>query len=256
MEREVLTSDITRLRIPYADVFTSVFLVGTEEGMLLFDTGSYPADIEGRILPALAEIGVPLTHVMLSHTHEDHAGGLATLLAHHPGVTVVAGSNAIARKHEGLALSVVRDGDILLGVLRVVSIPGHTTDSVGLLDTRTGTLLSGDGLQLYGLFAAEPWGANISFPAAHLAALDRLAALPIAAIYPAHAYHPLGDAYIGEEGVFRALALSREPLLLMRDMLLASPEKSDVALAAAYNAQDLPRVTPTAFAAIRRDLLR
>ena len=144
---------------------------------------------------------------------------------------------------------------LLLDVLQVVAIPGHTSDAIALLDTRTGTLLSGDCLQLYGIFGSGWWGANVNYPKAHFAALDRLLTLPVTAIYPAHDYHPVGDAFIGREEILRAVGACREPLLMIRDMIQNDPEADDKALATLYNKQPLPTLGPHVVAAVRRDLL-
>ena len=258
METIQLTPDITAIRVPFFDIFTTVFLVKTEAGNLLFDTATYPTDITDIVLPALAALGVDgaaLSAVLISHPHRDHAGGLEELLTRYPDITVIAGSNALEKTHTIKNLTVGRNGDTVLEDLQIVAIPGHTTDAIALLDTRTATLLSGDCLQLYGIFGSGAWGANIPFPKAHLAALDRLAAMDVAAIYPAHSYHPVGDAFVGKEAVARALDACREPLFAIRDMILKDPEATDTALAARYNEQDLPTVGSHVFAAVRRDLL-
>ena len=78
-----ITPDVTRIRIPFLDVYTSVFLIGTEAGYLLFDTATYPTDIAEHLLPALSSLGIrreALAAVLISHPHRDHAGGLAALL--------------------------------------------------------------------------------------------------------------------------------------------------------------------------------
>ena len=258
MECVWLTPDVFRMRVPFLDIFTSVFLVKTEAGAVLFDTATYPTDITELVLPCLAEHGVrgeEITHVMVSHPHRDHSGGLEAFLTLYPDVTVVAGSNALLKTHKGARLSVMRDGDVLLDDLRVVAIPGHTTDAIALWDTRSDILLSGDGLQLYGIYGSGTWGANIPFPAAHFSALARLAKLPLTAIYAAHDYHPLGDAYLGTEGIGRAIEACREPLLLARDMILESPEADDSTLAVAYNKKGLPTIGSHVFTAVRRDLM-
>ena len=53
MKPEVLTNRITRLEIPYKDIFTSVYAVKTNCGALLFDAGSYDSDVTELILPFL-----------------------------------------------------------------------------------------------------------------------------------------------------------------------------------------------------------
>ena len=254
-----VTEHITRIRVPFYDIFTTVFLVKTPAGNLLFDTATYDSDITDIILPALTELGVTadtLSYVLLSHPHRDHAGGVPALLAANPALTVVAGSEAIRGTYTVPHLLTRTDGDMLLDCLRVVAIPGHTPDSIGILDTRTKTLLSGDGLQLWGIYGSGEWGANIRYPADHIQALDRIRALDIDVIHPAHNYHPLGDVYEGREQILRALDACAAPLYLIRDMIRENPDVSDEDLTRAYNAMgDPPTLGAHVFAAVRRDLL-
>lgn len=251
-----LTPHVTAIRVPFADIYTTVFLVRTEAGNLLFDTATYDTDITEIILPALEALGglTALSHVFISHPHGDHAGGLGALLTALPHLTVIAGSEELKAKHPNATVIPMREGT-LLGALRVLPIPGHTADSIALLDTRTGTLLSGDGLQLHGIYGSGVWGANIRYPGAHLAALDRLAEEEICAIYPAHDYHPCGNAYVGKTAIGAALDACRAPLFLIRDMIRENKDTSDEALAAAYNAMgNPPTVGAHVVAAVRREL--
>lgn len=253
-----ITKHITRIRVPFFDIFTTVFLVKTDKGNLLFDTATYDTDITEIVFPALSATGVApdsLTHIFISHPHRDHAGGISAILSALPHVTVVAGSEVLLEKHPDMHLQVAKDGDVLLDTLVTVALPGHTADAIALLDTRTKTLLSGDCMQLYGIYGSGEWGANITLPAAHLAALDRLAEMDVSAIHPAHTYHPVGDAYTTKEDICRAISACREPLFLIRDMLKENPTLTDEELTARYNERGLPTLSKRVFAAVRRELL-
>ena len=46
------TAHITRITIPFLDIDTAVFLIATPDGRILFDTVTYPTDIDEYILPA------------------------------------------------------------------------------------------------------------------------------------------------------------------------------------------------------------
>ena len=92
-ERTQPGEHIYRLTTPYKDIFTSLYLIKTPVGDLLFDAGSFPEDAEAYTLPWLNTLGVTedsLKYIFISHPHLDHAGGLPALLPHFPHTCVVA----------------------------------------------------------------------------------------------------------------------------------------------------------------------
>ena len=196
-----ITEHITRIRVPFFDIFTTVFLVKTEKGNLLFDTATYDTDITAIIFPALRSIGVSpdsLTHIFISHPHGDHAGGIPAILAALPHVTVVAGSEALREKHPDMLLQVAKEGDTLLDCLMTVSLPGHTPDAIALYDTRTKTLLSGDCLQLAGV---GKYIHGINNRELYRSSVRRLMNMDILRIVAAHEYVPLGSIAEGKGAV-------------------------------------------------------
>ena len=129
---------IYRLKIPYdGEVYTSVFLVKNADGHILIDCATRAEDVDGYILPALAKTSAPLSDVkylVLTHQHEDHAGGQYRVLEVNPNVKVVTDLQ-----------------EKLPNGLTVYAMKGHTVDSIGVLDLATRTLIAGDGLQGYGV---------------------------------------------------------------------------------------------------------
>lgn len=138
MEREFYreTAEIWRLEVPFYTVYTSVFLIKTEDGYVLVDCATTKEDVDERIIPALERQAVSLSEVkkiVITHDHSDHAGGLPQIQARIPHIEVV------------------RDLRELSKNVCTYPLTGHTKDFIGVLDERSSTLISGDGLQGAGI---------------------------------------------------------------------------------------------------------
>jgi glyoxylase-like metal-dependent hydrolase (beta-lactamase superfamily II) len=153
------------------------YLAVDHGGVTLIDAGS-PGSGQ-RILQAVAELGrspADINHVVITHYHIDHVGGLAELQSHVPARTGVHLAEAphvasdeplpnpfthpwlaricepyLLRNDPGAARVDVHldDGDELpaLGGMRVVHAPGHTAGSISLHFRDRGVLLVGDAMQ-------------------------------------------------------------------------------------------------------------
>ena len=254
-----INEDIFRITVPYKDIFTTVCVIKTPKGAVLFDSASYDEDIDGYIVPMLAQLNISaedMKYVFISHNHTDHAGGLKKLVERYPNVCIVSRSPAIKEQYAVNQVWMPEDRDTLLGVLQVVTVPGHTLDSMAILDTRTSTMISGDCLQLYGIFGSGNWACNIGFPSAHLQAIEKLRTMHVQKLLAAHDYHPYGFLYESEETVLKALDACVEPLMNIKKMIQDAPELTDEEIVGLYNApKTLPKLGVRAVSAIRRELV-
>lgn len=251
-----INEHICRLTLPYKDIFTTVYTVKAEKGVLLFDAGSFDTDAEVHILPFLAEAGIPkerIRYIFVSHNHKDHAGGLPYLLPHLPEAKILSRSPKLKEQYPDRT-EFFEDGASILDVFRLVAVPGHTEDSAALYDTRTKTLISGDSLQLYGIFGSGTWGANILFPKMHMAAVEKLRKMGIEMLLTAHDYHPYGHKCEGKSAVSAALDAAIAPLLQIRKLIEETPGASDEDIAALYNKQELPTQGAHVVTALRKTL--
>ena len=249
---------ISCVKTPYKGIETSVFLFRTEQGALLFDAASYDHDIRDTVLPWLTEQGITpeeLKYIFISHKHDDHAGGLPELLRHFPEAVILSQSRALQKQYEDRPFRLPADGETVLGCLQVISIPGHTADSAGILDTRTQTLVCGDCLQLYGIFGEGKWGANVTYPTAHREAIARLRGMPLRRILTAHEYHPCGSCYEGQKEISAALDACLAPLAYIETLIKANPSLTDEEICALYHQQGtVPTLGARVVAAMRKSM--
>lgn len=241
-----LTPYIHRLKVPFYNIYTSIFLVRADDGIVVFDTAACSEDIDTYLLPALKQLDIrtgEVKYAVISHNHGDHAGGLSRFTECFPLARICAGSSACEARIKGTKVRCLSDGETLCGPLKAVAIPGHTADCVGILDTRTNSLLSGDGLQACGIYSTEKWGTNITMPTEHLAALEKLRGLELQSLYTAHDYHPCGNEALGRQAIGKYLDRCALALYDIRDFLASQPKRDAEAAAEAYNAvSGLPTV--------------
>ena len=181
--------DVYRLRVPFEDLYTSVFLIKSEYGLILVDSATTDEDVKTHIVTALKKAGYSLSDIdklVLTHSHRDHAGGLSEILRLAPNIEVV------------------RDVREIFDGIYTVSMPGHTEDSIGVLDTRSGTLISGDGLQGAGV---GKYRCSTQNPIKYLDTVDRIKKDErIKNILFSHAYEPWDcDCAIGRHAVDECL---------------------------------------------------
>lgn len=162
-------------RVPTLGNAINSFVFVEDSGELtLVDAGLKRAP--KKLLAAISELGKQpsdVTRILLSHTHNDHAGGLARM-CHETGARVhvhggdaeyarrgasppsdrrAFGARVLAMLPAGRFEAVhvdeeLKDNQVLDvgGGLRVIHTPGHTPGHVSFLHERSGTLITGDAL--------------------------------------------------------------------------------------------------------------
>ncbi len=142
-----INENIYRLTMPYKDIFTTVYVVKTDLGVLLFDSGSFDEDIENYIVPFLNELKISedmLKYVFISHNHRDHSGGLKAFMKRFPKTCIISRNPQLCEEYANYNFMIPEENDVVLDVLRIIPVVGHSQDSAAVYDTRTKTLLSGD----------------------------------------------------------------------------------------------------------------
>ena len=128
MEIMKMNENIHRITLPYKDIFTTVYTVKTDKGVLLFDAASFDTDLEQYIQPMLDELKISaadLKYIFISHNHGDHAGGLRPIMEAYPNATILSRSPKLAENYADYKVEALEDGDTVLDVLQVIitSVP-------------------------------------------------------------------------------------------------------------------------------------
>lgn len=231
-EFKKMTDGIYRLDVPFEDLYTSVFLVEGEHPILI-DAATTKADVEEVIIPALAAHGYGQDmqgYLLVTHRHGDHSGGVKWLLAHYPNLRRVT----------------MKEGD-RLDSLEAVSLAGHTEDSMGYLDTRTGSLICGDGLQFFGV---SRYGCSLATVKGYEETVEKVGKMKINNLFLAHPFAGGAWESYGEAAVSESCRALRESWKEIKGFILeALSETDDVTEIKARYAQrfvglpPLPRVT-------------
>ena len=187
---------IYRLRVPFEAIYTSVFLIQTPSGAILVDCATTDKDVDLCIVPALKKMSYKLSDIgvlVLTHKHRDHSGGLERVLTLAPSIEVIT------------------DVRPLWDGICTYQMAGHTEDCIGILDMRSRTLISGDGLQGMGV---DKYRCSLKNPEAYMKTIQRIQNDErIENILFSHAYEPWNkDCVFGRNEVNACLSTCLEYL--------------------------------------------
>jgi glyoxylase-like metal-dependent hydrolase (beta-lactamase superfamily II) len=190
-----LEPGVIRLIAPNASVMTgpgtNTYLVGTRERAVI-DPG--PANLE-HIEAIVAAGGGQIRWILCTHTHVDHAAGVAMLqkatgakVAAMPMAPGVSESDAGEHNAELVLDRILAEGDLLdIGgtPLRVLFTPGHASNHLCFLLPETGMLFTGDHIMQGSTVVIWPPDGNMR---TYIQSLQRLLTLELNILAPGHGY--------------------------------------------------------------------
>ena len=159
-------------------------------GVLMHDsatgaTASIDVPEAGPVLNALSEKGWTLTHILVTHHHKDHIGGMDEVRTRFPDVTIIAPAPDKARV-PGADVYLAEGEEVAVGSLRgkVIETPGHTSGHIVYHFAKEKLLFAGDTLFAMGCGRAFERPAQVLHDS-----VMKLAALPDdTEIYCGHEY--------------------------------------------------------------------
>ena len=234
IEFEKITDSILRLKVPFEDIYTAVFLIFGEGGAILVDAAACEYDAKEVILPALKKC-IDLSEIkylVCTHLHGDHGGGIRHLLPHLENAKVGAISERAVTLYGEDKVQILHDGDTLCGVT-ALSLFGHSLDCVGLYDARSKALIMGDAVQLYGI---TKYGCGAGFPKEYRKTIEKIRKLGAKMIVASHEYYPLGSTACKEE-VSTYLDVAKKAFDEVEAFVKSSAETDPVKIAAAFTAE-------------------
>lgn len=163
---------------------TNTYLIGNGKRRILIDTGDEgkPEYID-NLQKVVQEEDVDIEHIVITHWHHDHIGGVKEVLNHvAKGATVWKFPRVDGDELQGIPLKFLKDGDEVKAgdtILKVCHTPGHTTDHIVLLEPDSGHMFSGDNVLGEGTAVFEDLFE-------YMKSLSRMVGLNPTKIFPGH----------------------------------------------------------------------
>lgn len=178
---EKLTARVTRVMGGNAGLMrlqgTNTYLVGTGQRRLLIDTGQGFQSWIDDLINVLDKLNVELSHVLLTHWHSDHTGGVPDLLDRRPHY-----ADRIYKCDPDRTQQAIKHGQVFRvegATVRAVFTPGHAHDHMSFLMLEENALFTGDNVLGSGTSVYEDLGAFTK-------SLADMAALKCQIGYPGH----------------------------------------------------------------------
>ncbi|KAL4874949.1 beta-lactamase-like protein [Aspergillus karnatakaensis] len=127
---------------------TNTYIVGTGKWRMLIDTGQGTPCWFERIVQFLQERQLKISHVLLTHWHGDHTGGVNDLVAHDPGI-----ASRVYKNRPDPGQKNIVDGQVFCtegATVRAVFTPGHAIDHMCFILQEENAMFTGDNILGHG----------------------------------------------------------------------------------------------------------
>ncbi|EXJ89637.1 hypothetical protein A1O3_02704 [Capronia epimyces CBS 606.96] len=135
---------------------TNTYIVGTGHERALIDTGGGSPEWAELVATTLQQHNIRLSHVLLTHWHGDHTGGVPDLLRLYPDL-----SDSIYKHTPDRGQQAIADNQkfVVAGAtIRAVHSPGHSEDHMCFVLEEERAMFTGDNILGVGTSAVEDLG--------------------------------------------------------------------------------------------------
>ncbi|KAF2118834.1 beta-lactamase-like protein [Lophiotrema nucula] len=135
---------------------TNTYIVGTGRQRLIIDTAQGYQAWADLLDTTLDERSISLSHVLLTHWHGDHTGGVPDLVRMYPGL-----ATAIYKNSPENGQNAIEDGQVFSvegATVRAVHGPGHSHDHMCFILEEESSMFTGDNVLGHGTSAVEHLG--------------------------------------------------------------------------------------------------
>ena len=156
---------------------TNTYIVGTGQHRLIVDTGGGEPAWAELIASTLTSMNISLSHVLLTHWHGDHTGGVPNLLRLYPHLT-----DSIYKNEPDQGQQNITDGQIFPvdgATIRAIHVPGHSEDHICFILEEEQAMFTGDNILGHGTSTVEDLGTFMT-------SLEKMAAQDCHIGYSAH----------------------------------------------------------------------
>ncbi|GKZ73330.1 beta-lactamase-like protein 2 [Aspergillus niger] len=156
---------------------TNTYLVGTGKSRILIDTGEGTPCWIGRVVEFLQERQLDISHVLLTHWHGDHTGGVNDLVAYNPAI-----ASRIYKNQPDPGQNNIVDGQVFYtegATVRAVFTPGHAIDHMCFVLQEENAMFTGDNVLGHGYSVVMDLST-------YMESLVRMSSQNCAMGYPAH----------------------------------------------------------------------
>ncbi|RMZ74763.1 hypothetical protein DV737_g5763, partial [Chaetothyriales sp. CBS 132003] len=132
---------------------TNTYIIGTGHDRVMIDTGGGSPAWAELVAAALKQHNVKLSHVLLTHWHGDHTGGVSDLLRLYPDLR-----GSIYKHTPDSGQQVIADNQIFSvpgATIRAVHSPGHSEDHMCFVLEEESAMFTGDNILGSGTSAVE-----------------------------------------------------------------------------------------------------